>query len=248
MSSAINMSNVIIREKPRRELRRGLPPLPTTMRRLPIDSRGFPVPYFVTWFNEAGRPVRDGQGEPDFRCVNPEKIERCTRSSLCWICGSPMGAYKTFAVGPMCAVNRVSAEPPSHRSCAQFAARTCPFLTKPKMRRNEHSLPTGTCEAPGIALKRNPGVTLLWTTHNFSPFNAGNGTLFRIGPATSVEWYAEGREATRSEVLAAFESGLPALEKACDEEPTARGREAARAQLRMQIVAAMGLVPAEEAS
>src|SRR4051794_18777284 len=98
--AGVNVTDVTIAEKPRRELRKDLPPLPQAMKGLRIDARGFPVPWFVSWVNAAGQPVRDGQGEPDFRVINAEKIGRCVRGNLCWICGGPMGAFKTFVIGP----------------------------------------------------------------------------------------------------------------------------------------------------
>jgi hypothetical protein len=39
--------------------------------------------------------------------------------------------------------------------------------------------------------------------------------LFRIGEPTSVAWYAEGRPATRKEVLVSIDSGLPLLQEHC---------------------------------
>src|SRR5262245_17927108 len=102
-------------------------PLPARMARLPISPAGYPVPWFVATI----------KGEPDFRVIGPDKIARAVRADLCWLCGQTLGRFKAFVGGPMCAVNRTSAEPPSHRECAEYAVRACPFLTRPRMRRNE---------------------------------------------------------------------------------------------------------------
>jgi hypothetical protein len=197
-------------------------PLPDRMRRLAVDHRGFPVPQFVTWFKD-GKPVRDGVGEPDFRVIDPAKIVRCIKNDLCWICGHKLGAYKGFAIGPMCAVNRTISEPPSHVTCARFAARCCPFLAQPRMKRNAHELPEHE-QMPGFGLKRNPGVACVWVTKSYKLFRAGreggsvDGVLFRLGEPDSVEWWAEGREATLDEVAASISSGLPSLCEIAEEE------------------------------
>ncbi len=138
----------VMKTSAHRPVRAGLPPLPLRITTLPVDERGFPVPRFVAWID----------GKPDFRVVDPRQRARAVRLNRCWICGEAFGAHKAFVVGPMCVVNRVSSEPPSHRECAVFAAQACPFLTLPRARRRDANLPA-TGEPPGVMLTRNPGVT-----------------------------------------------------------------------------------------
>jgi hypothetical protein len=179
--------------------------MPLRMARLPISPKGFPVPWFVAWIDD----------EPDFRVIAPGKIEEAVKKNKCWLCGDVLGTYKCFVVGPMCTINRVSAEPPSHLECAQYAAVACPFLSKPKMRRNDKDMPLDSEPPAGIMIERNPGVTALWVTKKFNPFNPtkkGTGVLFKIGDPTNVFWYAEGRMATRDEVDESIRTGLPVLE------------------------------------
>jgi hypothetical protein len=185
-------------------LRPDLPPLPPRIARLPVDDRGYPVPWFVSWID----------GKPEFRAADGRKFDRALKEHLCWVCGGSLSPLKqAFVIGPMCSVNRVSAEPPSHEDCALFSVRACPFLTKPHMTRRENDLPPGgTCAGEMIA--RNPGVSCVWRTRWFQTFADGNrGLLFRIGDPEpgGVTWHAEGRTATRAEVLASVESGLPIL-------------------------------------
>src|SRR5438128_452198 len=91
--------------------------MPIRMRSLPRwQSR--PVPWFVAWF----------EGVPDFRIIQSGRIAQAVREKLCWVCGEPLGKYKTFVIGPMCAVNRVVSEPPSHHDRAAYSASMCPFL------------------------------------------------------------------------------------------------------------------------
>jgi hypothetical protein len=205
------------------------------MARLPVDRRGFPVPWFVVWVN----------GEPEFRVADAQKRTRAVIENRCWVCGDRLGRYKAFVIGPMCAVNRVSSEPPSHRDCGEYSARACPFLSQPDMVRRYDRLPAH-ADAPGIAVQRNPGVTLVWVTKDYVlkrvQREGGGGLLFRIGAPIETLWYAHGRPATRDEVLASFHSGLPLLQAVADEEGPK-----ARAALDDMVNAARALLPSPEA-
>ena len=198
-------------------LRPGLPPLPPKMRHLHIDKRGYPVPFFVAMID----------GEPDHRIVDPRAMQQCVRHGRCWLCGQPLGVFTSFVVGPMCAVNRVSSEPPSHLECARYAVQACPFMARPHAKRREGGLPDTDLKQPaGIHLKRNPGVVLIWTTRApLHRFKVPGGMLFRMGPAESMEWYAEGRPAERQEVDDSIASGLPALFEAAGDAESAGRRE-----------------------
>lgn len=194
-----------------------MPALPPRMTRLPLDHRGYPVPWFVAWMNPDGSPAPRGKGTPDHRVVAGGAIETALNLKTCWLCGEPLGAFKTFVIGPMCAVNRISSEPPSHHDCADFAARACPFLTRPKQRRRTNDLPEEGSAAAGVTIERNPGVTLVWTTKSFKlkrvPGDgyAHEGVLFAIGDPARVRWYREARPATREEILESIDSGYPIL-------------------------------------
>lgn len=166
-------------------------------------ARGFVVPWFV---------AQDEHGNWDFRCVDAAKMGPAVRERRCWLCGHPLGRYQTFIVGPMCAINRISSEPPSHRECAEYAAAVCPFLTQREARRRTDHLPEGHQAPAGIMLERQPGVTLLWTTREgYRVVSAPGGVLFRMGAPAECRWQCEGRTATRDEVLASIDSGYPLL-------------------------------------
>jgi hypothetical protein len=210
-------------------IRSTLPTLPPRMKKLPLDHRGFPVPWFVAFID----------GKPDFRVVDTPKIGIAVKQRRCWVCGEPLGVRMAFVIGPMCAVNRVISEPPSHRDCAIFSATACPFLTQPRMRRNTNDLPAHN-EAAGFGLQRNPGAACVWVTRGYRPFRpyvGAPGVLFNIGEPEEVLWFAEGRAATRDEVMASIETGLPLL-RAEEEGPEAV------AALQSSLARAMKLVPA----
>ena len=179
-------------------LRHDIPSPPMFMEKLPIDERGYPVPFFVEWID----------GKPEFRIMDAKKLVRCVRERLCWICGGRLFREMIFAVGPMCAVNRISSEPPSHRECARYAALACPFLIKPKMIRRE-GIPEKV-NTEGM-ITRNPGVAMLWFCRTYKAEKANPGIIFDMGIPFQVEWYAQGRPATRDEVMESIESGLPLL-------------------------------------
>lgn len=191
-------------------LRTDLPPLPERMAKLPLSPKGYPVPWFVQWVD----------GVPDFRIVEHGKFERAHKHGLCWLCGERLGRYKSFVAGPMCGINRTSSEPPSHLDCARFAAMGCPFLSTPAAVRNERGM-ENTIEPAGVAIKRNPGVAMVWTTTKYDVYRVPNGYLVEMGPPEHVLWYAQGRTATRDEVEASISSGLPVLEQIARDESVA---------------------------
>ena len=181
------------------------PTLPARVARLPQDKHGRPVPWFVAWID----------GVPDFRIVARNKVTEAVHFAKCFICGDDLGRWLTFPVGPMCTINRTAPEPPNHKDCAIYAAQVCPFLARPGMRRREAGLPEGhslTTHAPGVAIKHNPGVTAIWTTRSQQPFADGKGgLLFQMGDPEEVLWFAEGRPATRPEVLESMAAELAIL-------------------------------------
>lgn len=198
------------------ELRKGLPPVPPRMATLPIDSRGYPIPWFVATLSDGSR---------DFRVADGAKADKARRFGNCWVCGDVVGRIHTFVIGPMCAVNRTTSEPGCHRECAEFSVMACPFLTLPRAKRNEAGLPEGSRKSLGpeeFAIPRNPGVSCLWTTNGFRLWRLPDGVLYRLGDPVSVTWWAEKRPATREEVLHSIDTGMPLLEKyAAQESPRA---------------------------
>ena len=191
-----------------------MPPLlseidvPRRLRHRPRE-RGFVVPWFV--------PEIDGHY--DFRVMDGARLRQAIREQRCWICGEPLGRFLVFTVGPMCAVNRTSAEPPSHRECAEYAARVCPFLTQRQEFRRADGLPEEAQSPAGLRIARQPGVALLWVTKEFrlhvvrpDPANGvQGGLLFEIGEPSETVWLREGRPATRAEVEESIDTGYPLL-------------------------------------
>lgn len=206
-----------------------LPPIPERLLKLPVE-RGYPVPWFVA----------EVDGNYDFRLVDASKYVPAVKERRCWICGEVLGSSFAFTIGPMCAINRTISEPPSHRECAEFSIKACPFLNQQQTRRREGGLPEGVTDPAGVALKRQPGVICLWITNSYQIFRVDGGSLFRIAEPQQVFWFREGRPATRAEVLESIDSGLPSLREMAEME----GPRAMR-QLNAFIERAHKLVPSD---
>jgi hypothetical protein len=214
-------------------------PIPQRISRLPVDKRGFPVPAFVQWIaNDKGVP------EPHFPVMSAEHLAACVRFDKCWICGGQLGGFKCFVIGPMCVVNRVSAEPPSHYDCAEFAVRNCPFMANPKVGRQlsgDDIIEQGG-KVAGIMIERNPGVGCMWTTRSYRLEKADHGVLFRIGAAEKVSFWAHGRPATKAEVMHSVDTGLPLLRDMAAKDDRHNGTKEASTALQRQIETALMLI------
>ena len=212
---------------PHHKRRSDLPQLTPRIAALPVDERGYPVPFFVQWLDENNNPAPPGTGRPEFRMMDRHKLSRCIKEKLCWVCGEKLGVHMAFPIGPMCAVNKVTSEPPSHLECATWSVKGCPFLSRPKMvRREDEFTDAHQDNVAGVAILRNPGVIAIWVTRSYEPFRvptrvapdgtkANPGVLINIGPPETIEWWTEGRRATRDEVRLAIDTGIPALLEVC---------------------------------
>jgi len=178
--------------------------IPDRLRGLPLDERGYPVPYFVAWID----------GKPDHRIVDPAKFRVCVRKGRCWICGRNLGKFATFTIGPMCVVNKISGEPPAHQECAKFAVQACPFLTLPRAVRRDAKLPHQVTVHPDM-LVHNPGAMILWTTDEWDEVLGapGDAPVVSFGEPSRVSFWCQGRTATRGELLDAMAKGLPELQR-----------------------------------
>lgn len=211
------------------QLRKGLPPLPDRFKSLPIDPRGYPIPWFVGTLEDGTR---------DFRMADADKRVRAANHRLCWLCGHKMGKYIAFVIGPMCAVNRNTSEPGCHLDCATFAVTACPFLMRPMAQYRTANLPDGAQNVPhGIG--GNPGASCIWITETYRPYRVEKSWLIRIGEPHRVEWWAEGKPATRQQILDCFDNRLSILADMAKEE----GPDAV-AELAKYVDRTMVLLPA----
>lgn len=218
------------------QYRNDLPELPQRLRSLPIQN-GYPVPWFVA----------EVDGAYDFRVVDERKFAPAIKKRLCWVCGQKLGAYLAFAIGPMCLINRTTSEPPTHRECAEWSAKACPFLIQRLEVRRESHLPEGLKQAPGFHSPRQPGAVCIYITKSFQAFKvptdvagAGSGRLIDLGEPVEVLWMRQGRTATRGEVMESIDSGYPTLLELAQ-----RDGEAGFRELERRRSEAMKLLPKE---
>lgn len=207
-----------------------LPPIPPNIELLPRDARGYPIPWFVATVN----------GEPEFRLADPRKLMLAIKENRCWVCGKLLDHLKTFVIGPMCLINRISGEPPSHFACAEFSAQACPFLNRPRAVRRTAGLPEETMEPGGKTYKHNPGAMLLWTVDAYKIIRTenGSGILFELPMPILLKGYTEGRKATRAEILEALENSHTTLQAIAKQD----GAEA-EAELAADYKLALTIIP-----
>jgi len=174
---------------------------PPEIARLPVDTRGYPVPWFVAYFN----------GKPDFRIPDPAKVLKAMQQQRCYICGGPLSTRKTFVFGPASVIQYIAGEPPSHMNCAVYAVQVCPWLALPKARRREANMPDLSQLPVAVSdgtymIQSNPGISALTTVKRYAiGSNADGSLLLHFDKVENVAWYRERRLATRAEVMSALE-------------------------------------------
>ncbi len=96
-------------------------PIPTKMQHLPLDKRGFPIPYIV---------LVDDNGTPHFKINDDRKMQIVIRWKWCAICGKPMRDDMWLVGGPMSAFhpNGAYVDTPVHEDCGHYALQVCPYL------------------------------------------------------------------------------------------------------------------------
>jgi hypothetical protein len=119
--------------------------IPERLAHLPLDERGFPIPYFI--------PIV--HGKPEFRFADSKKKIHCRNYKKCWICGKRLLAGKFwFITGPKGLKNRTVSDEAMHEECARFSLKVCPhmFYEKAERRTTETDIPL--LYAPSQALEK----------------------------------------------------------------------------------------------
>jgi len=141
------------------------------------------------------------------------KDERHTAIAFnkCWICKEALkgGVNHPFMTGPMCIVKSVCYDPPAHVECARRAAEAAGRLT-------------------ALAFTR---------TYEITQDNM-RMTLFHFEKPIAIEWYQNGRRATRLEVMSGIEAGLAELRPFMELQP-----EHAQAAFERDVNRAMKFIP-----
>lgn len=174
---------------------------PERIARLPRDEHDRPIPWFAA--------IVDGR--VDLRLADEVKLRRAVGDGRCWICGERFGSgahharARSFIVGPLAAFNRAAPEPPSHKSCALYACRVCPFLARPGKQRRAGNMPDEAHAAPSEPILDNPGVSLIWMCRRYDVETHDGGLLFRLPYPTALYAYAEGTPALTHQLADAMD-------------------------------------------
>jgi hypothetical protein len=96
-------------------------PIPEPLRHLPLDPRGFPIPYNV---------LVDKKGVAHFKVNDEQKARQCLALGLCHVCGKPYGEDRWLIGGHLSAFHERGAfnDAPVHHLCGEFALQVCPYL------------------------------------------------------------------------------------------------------------------------
>lgn len=157
-------------------------PMPDRIAKLPRDTRGYPIPYFV--------PIVDGV--PDFKYLDERKQKLCIRYRRCAICGEQIDGEVAFIGGPKTVENRVCSDPGMHEDCARYAIAVCPFMARPTAKRSGR-YHDDSVRPPG-AIDERPERTALYITRAYIPRSVRGQTLIRLYPAHRVVWFENGIE------------------------------------------------------
>jgi len=105
--------------------------IPKELEHLPVDPRGFAIPYFVSFID----------GKPEFRLLDISKQYKCIADRLCAVCGRKLPKDSMFFIGGILTfTNRVCTDPGMHRICAEYSLMTCPHMYYERAQRREKGL------------------------------------------------------------------------------------------------------------
>jgi hypothetical protein len=105
----------------------------------------------------------------------------------CRYCGGTLRGDKiaTFIIDVIGALEHTSMRPPAHHECAQELVRRIPAAQSM--------------------------LTILWSTYSYRATDNGNLFVLGPGPAISIEFWFQGRRATREEIVARIDVVMPLL-------------------------------------
>lgn len=136
--------------------------IPDFLSHLPVDERGYPIPYFAPVVN----------GKPDFRLLDKEKFDICTQYNKCAVCGRKLlKKLYYFIAGPQGAKNKISTDPPMHKECSGFSLAACPHLHFEKAERRQINLPNGTVVDNPTQVLEKPSTMFLICADSFKVIN-----------------------------------------------------------------------------
>lgn len=145
-------------------------PIPHIMRNLPIDDRGYVIPYFTPIVN----------GVPDFRYQDEKKRQNCFNYNLCSICGKKLiPRIFWFISGPLGLKNKTASDAPMHEECARYSINVCPHMIFQKAERRSEG---GPHTPEPFLMTDKPETLYLIKADKYRLINYGGHTYIRFRP------------------------------------------------------------------
>lgn len=164
--------------------------IPKELSHLKIDSRGYPIPYFVSEIN----------GKPEFRFLDHNRLQMIINRKVCHICGKKLpDNLFYFIAGPMGLENRISTDAGMHLLCAEFSLRACPhlFLQKAERRLNDPMAKIFTANNPNSILDKPDTLYLVRTDKIKRIFEDGR-VYIRFRPVSAQKYVYENGKLVKS--------------------------------------------------
>jgi hypothetical protein len=157
-------------------------PIPANLQHLKLDSRGYPIPFFV--------PIIDGA--PNFKLLDERKQLECIEKRLCPICGKKLFKdYSYVITGPLGYNNKVVTDPPMHRECAEFSLKACPHMYFEKAERKKMSQEEAIqARKQHLALEKSTELFLIRTKHHAKTRNGAHYAI-RFDPVSATKYVYE---------------------------------------------------------
>ena len=189
-------------------------PVPTRMRHLPRDPRGYPI--FVMAYRDSKRRVHF--------TINDETMrQRVVAEDRCSVCGERLLRGRWFVGGEKSAFhpNGAYIDPPMHGECAHYALQVCPYLAAP----NYDKLIAGATVAeddptilvnqtainsPSTAAEVRPALFVAVLARGQRLVKAPGGFVIRpTRPYIDVEYWQHGRKLTHEQGEAIVAEAMP---------------------------------------
>lgn len=163
---------------------------PARVAELQKDERGYPIPHTVQWVN----------GKPDFRVIDQAKWVDAVVNHKCGICGQTLEGQMAFVGGPISIKNRLFADLPMHKECAEYAVQVCPFIAMPKFkyaafeRIEKNGFKPGELQVISSGSSNKPEKFGLGLTDGFQVARVmpNNDVVLMANDFSSIDWWVEG--------------------------------------------------------
>lgn len=183
--------------------------VPWRLRVRPKDARGYPIPFIV---------FVDAKGQPHFQINDAIKLARCIREDRCPLCGQELGRLRVFIGGVGAAFHEHGAylDPPTHRECASYALKVCPYLAAPRYGRRLDGRTLSDASEPMVLIHDDtvddarPELFVAVTSHATRRV-PGTDYVRPAKPVRGVTYWRRGASVPAAEAMPIVEAALAAI-------------------------------------